>query len=215
MPSIWTSVKHKCHDSSRTSSGYQTRAGSLDIAHGGSDNLIRRRQPGEHFADAVFAKRAHAHFTRAIAQHGRRDLFVNQLAGIVIDYENLKNTKSAAEPGVGTISAAFPAHEAGPLGIRNIEVKLAHFVLCRNVRGTALFADFAHEALRHQSTRRGGNQEWLDPDINETGNSARGIIGMQRRKDQVTRQGSVNGNRGCLEVTNFPNHYHVRGLTQD
>src|SRR3974390_951220 len=41
---------------------------SIHVSHGGPDDFIRRRQPGQHLANPVFAQGAHTHFPGTIAQ---------------------------------------------------------------------------------------------------------------------------------------------------
>ena len=55
------------------------------IGHRRAHNFIHRRHAGEDFADAVLAERAPAGLPRAGAEDGRRQLFVNQFPGFVVN----------------------------------------------------------------------------------------------------------------------------------
>jgi len=74
----------------------------------------------------------------------------------------------------------------------------------------ALLAEPAHEPLGEESTHRRGDEEGLDPHVEETGDARDRVVRVQRAEDQVTGEGAADRDLRRLEVTHFPDHDDVR-----
>ena len=79
----------------------------------------------------------------------------------------------------------------------------------------ALLADLTRETLGQHEVDRSGHQERLDAHVQQTGDRARRVVGVERRQDQVTRQRGLDGNLRGLEVSNLTDHDDVGVLTQE
>ena len=99
--------------------------------------------------------------------------------------------------------------------VGDVEAELAHLVFGRNVGLGALLANPADQALSHQSARRGSHQEWLDPNIDQTGDGAGRVISVQSGEDKVTGQGCIDRDCGGFQVANFADHNHVGRLPKN
>ena len=58
-------------------------------------------------------------------------------------------------------------------------------------------------------------QKGLNPHIDQTGHGSGGVIRVDRRKNQVTSERSLNGDFRRLSVADFSDHDHVGILTQN
>ena len=81
--------------------------------------------------------------------------------------------------------------------------------------GAAAFANGAHQALAHNRDEGRGNQERLDPHVDQPGDGAGGIVGVEGAQNQVAGEGGLNGNLRRLQVAHFTDHNHVRVLPQE
>ena len=94
------------------------------------------------------------------------------------------------------------------------EVQARELGVGGRVGGGATLADFSDQALRHQGADGGGDQEGLDADVNQTGDGAGSVIGVEGGEDQVAGEGGVDGDGGGLHVADFPQHDDVGRLAQ-
>ena len=83
------------------------------------------------------------------------------------------------------------------------------------VRRAALRAEAAHEALGEHAAQRGGEQERFNAHVNQTGDGAGGIIGVQRGEHEVAGETGLHGNLRGFQVADFANHDDVRVLPQN
>ncbi len=79
----------------------------------------------------------------------------------------------------------------------------------------ALAADAACEALGGNEVDGGGDQERLDPHVEETVDGRGGVVRVQRREDQVAGKCRLHPDLGGFEVTDLTDHDHVRVLAQE
>ena len=79
----------------------------------------------------------------------------------------------------------------------------------------AVRADGTHQPLGHDGLHRRCHEERLDAHVHQPGESARGVVRMQRAEHQVTGQRSPDGDVGRLAVADLTHHHHVRVLSQD
>ena len=82
-------------------------------------------------------------------------------------------------------------------------------ILLVSACGGPLLAQPADEALREHTIKRSSNQVRIDTNINESGNRAGRVIGMQGRKDEVAGKSRLDRNSSRLLVTNLAYYYNV------
>ena len=95
-----------------------------------------------------------------------------------------------------------------------VDVQGSHFCFGQD-GGFLAGAEFAAEALGHDRADGAGDEEGFDPDVDETGDGAGGVVGVEGGKHQVAGEGCIDRNARGLEITDLTNHDDVRGLTQD
>src|SRR6185503_17950315 len=59
------------------------------------------------------------------------------------------------------------------------------------------------------------NQEWLDAHVDQTGDGAGGVVGVQGGQHQVTRERGLDGDLRRLEIAHFADHDDVRILPEE
>ena len=72
-----------------------------------------------------------------------------------------------------------------------------------------------NEALGKDAHDRRGNEEGLDPHVNQPCHGAWGIVRVQCRKDEVARQRGLDCDLGRFGVPDFAYHDHVGVLAKD
>ena len=77
-----------------------------------------------------------------------------------------------------------------------------------------MFANLADQALGHGGAQRGGHKEGLHADVDETGDGAGRVVGVQGGEHHVTGERGVDGDLGGLKVANFTDHHDVRRLAE-
>ena len=82
------------------------------------------------------------------------------------------------------------------------------------VFGFAVEADFADQALGDDAFDGGGDQERLEAQVEQAGDGAGGVVGVQGAEDQVAGQGRLHGDLGGFLVADFADQDDVRVLTQ-
>src|SRR5882724_8357932 len=90
----WASITWACGCRISGFFGHSSSASLVHVSHRRLNDFIRRGQTGLGLANAVLAQGAHAHFARASAQDRRRHFFIDQLAGFVINDENLEDAET-------------------------------------------------------------------------------------------------------------------------
>ena len=118
-----------------------------------------RGETRKDFADAILAKGAHAHLPGALAQNTGGDTIVNEFAALIIDDKNFKDAEAAAIAGVIAIGTALAFLDVGIFHLIRGDAQGAQFAVGGDIRGGALFANFADEALSHEAAGGRGDQE--------------------------------------------------------
>ncbi len=77
-----------------------------------------------------------------------------------------------------------------------------------------VLAEHADQPLGHDRLDRAGHEERLDAHVDQTGDRRRGVVGVQRREDQVAGQGGLDRDLGHLAVADLADEDDVRRLTQ-
>src|SRR5690242_17479279 len=86
------------------------------------------------------------------------------------------------------------------------ESDAAEIITLNLLLGFAMRTDRADKTLGHDGFNRGGNEEWFDAHVNEAGECARSVVGVERAEDKVAGKGSADGNFGGFEVADFADH---------
>ena len=76
-------------------------------------------------------------------------------------------------------------------------------------RDDAAFADDAHQTLGQHGYQRGADEVVFHAHVGESCDSAGGVVGMERRKNEVAGEGGADGDVGGFAVADFTNHDHV------
>src|SRR5207244_10151107 len=62
--------------------------------------------------------------------------------------------------------------------------------------------------------QRGGDEEWLEAKVQQSGDGAGGVVGMQRGEDQMAGERGLHGNFGGFFIADFADENDVGVLTQ-
>ena len=98
---------------------------------------------------------------------------------------------------------------------RGIEPELAEHLLRRADRLRALVAGLAHEALGEQAHERRGDEERLDPHVDEPRDAAGGVVRMDSREHEVTGERRGDRDLGRLAVADLADHDDVGIVAQE
>ena len=93
--------------------------------------------------------------------------------------------------------------------------RLEQIGLRRRVRLAAVGAELARESLREHGRDRRAGQERLDAHLAEARDRGGRVVRMQRREDEVPREGGFDRDLGGLRVADLPDHDHVGIRAQD
>ena len=80
--------------------------------------------------------------------------------------------------------------------------------------GFTVEADFSHQALGDDSFDGGCNQEGFQPQVEETGDGAWGIVGVERAEDEVAGEGGLHGDFGGFLIADFADQDDIGVLAQ-
>src|SRR5713226_2510386 len=145
-------------------------------------------------------------------------LLDRQLADGVVDHHRL------VDAGAPVVSGAV----AGLAPLRPVDhPRLARLLLLRRqpdllqllrggqVRLAALLAEDAHQALRQHADQGRPHQVGLDAHVDEAGDGARGVVGVDGAEDEVAGQRGLDGDLRRLAVADLADHDHVRVLAEE
>ena len=76
-------------------------------------------------------------------------------------------------------------------------------------------AERTYQTLGLEGAHGAADEEGLDAHVEQTGDAADGIVGVQGGEHQVTGQSATDGDFDGFLVTHFPHHDHVRVTTQN
>src|SRR6266403_1059567 len=167
------------------------------IARDAQDFLLRG-QPG---CDPAHRVRAQRHHPARLA--GRADLGVGgaamyQRAQRVVKGQQLVDSGATLIAGLPALRTAgrnkTPPRRIGLLAVRT---------------------QLADQALRQYSEQRGGEQERLDPHVDQSRDGRGRIVRMQGGEHQVTGERRLHRDLGGLQVPDLADHHDVRILPQD
>ena len=179
-----------------------------------AQDFIEGGNPFACFQHAVFEQVFHSCGTRGAAQILRWGSFECHFADFVIHAQEFIDPLAAAEACVVAVGAASTFHECGCFELFLGDTCGDDFLVWWVVWDLALGADNSDQALGHDRDDRAGHEEGLDADIHKTGDGRGGIVGVEGRKNQVSRKGCLDGDFGGFVVADFPNKDDVRGLPE-
>ena len=81
-------------------------------------------------------------------------------------------------------------------------------------RGAAFFADGPDQPLGQHRHQRRGNQERFNPHVNQTGDRAGRVIGVEGAQDEMPGERGLNGDLRCFQVAHFPQHDDIGVLAE-
>ena len=137
-------------------------------------------------------------------------------ADVVGDGQHLHDGATPLVAAAVALRAAHRVVDGGAVeGVRVDLVGLEHLRVERPLhRRLAVGAEAAVEALRLGEDERRGEQERRDAHVDETGDDAGGVVGVQRREHQVARERGLHGDVGRLAVADLADEADVRVLAQ-
>src|SRR5678815_2098182 len=127
--------------------------------------------------------------------------------------EQLEHSGTPAASGEAALRAAGAATK--PLGFGPRNSKAVHINDVWRVRLCTRGAVQPHEALRHNAKNHTGSDASLDAKFREAADGCNGVIGMQRREDQMSGHGCMNCGLRRLRIPNFADQDHIRILSKN
>src|SRR6185437_10858659 len=205
-------------------------------------DFFDRGEAPEHHARTVVAHRVHALRDRGPLDRLRVRALQDEGAHGVVDDEELVDAAPAHEPLLHALIAAarlvedrrgahLLAHElvvepvdgvlrrdhaaALPRKAIGVEAELGELVVRGRVGHLAVLAEHADEALGEDADDAGAHQEGLDLHLDEAGDGAGRVVGVDGREHEVAGEGGVDGDLRRLLVTDLADHDHVRILPEE
>src|ERR1051325_9458596 len=180
-----------------------------------AQNFLDGRRSRLDLDPSVVAQGAHAVFDGFVRDGRGRGAVHHQRANRFADKQQFVNSQPALITERPAIFAPGPFVERGRVNFVLGKTDLAQVIALHCLRRFAGWTNGANKALRHDRLDGGGDEKWLDAHVDQTGECAWGVVRVQRRKNQVTRQRSANGNLRRFEVANFADHDDVRILAKN
>ncbi len=69
--------------------------------------------------------------------------------------------------------------------------------------------------MRDEGLHHRGEQKRLHIHVEQTGDAADGVVGVQRAEDKVAGHRGADGDIRGLDIANLADHYHIRILSQN
>jgi hypothetical protein len=166
-------------------------------------------------AQAVLAQGVHAEFDGFLLDDHGGGAVGDQFADGIGDVEQLVEAAAAAVAGLAAGVAAGTGEELFVAEFVGGDAELAEDGLVGLVGGFAVLADGADEALGEHAFERGGDEERLAAHVDETGDGAGGVVGVEGGEHQVAGERGLDGDGGGFLVAHFPDHDAVRVLAEE
>ena len=138
--------------------------------------------------------------------------FDHQIADVVRHSEQFERADAATEAGPPALTTAQSLHHHA-VG-RRLEA-LRKFGGGDLASATTLFADPANESLGQNPLHAGSDQERLDSHVEQPGRRPGGVVGVERREDEMAGQGRLHRGLGGLEVADLADHDDVGVVPQN
>jgi hypothetical protein len=133
----------------------------------------------------------------------------------LVDHERLVDADTAPEP-ADAVHAPDRLEELRfgdlPLGETAFDQEVGVDVLIHHL---APFAELPDQALGHDDVHRVGEQERLDAHVIEARDRADGVVGVQRREDQVAGVGELHRKVGGDLVAHLAHHHDIGVVAED
>ena len=111
--------------------------------------------------------------------------------------------------------AAFAVEKILLANLAARELELVEKCLCRLIRAPALRTNAAEQTLTENGFEGGGNQERLDPHIDQTRDRAGRVVCVQGGENQMPRERSLDRDLRRLQIARLADHDAVRILAQE
>ena len=164
-------------------------------------------------AKAVLAQGDHALLQRLGPQRGGRLALGDQVGDGRGNQADLVERRPAGVTGLAAVLAARRMEDGG--GALRGKADLPQVCLWRRGGRLAARAEKPHQPLSDKGSYRGADQERLHPHVDQSGDPADGVVGVQGAEDQVAGQRSPDGDLRGFEVAHFPHHDYVRVAAQN
>src|SRR5262245_4467378 len=181
-----------------------TELASTQIRRGGAGHFFDRGKSLHDLAPAVLPQCDHAFLERLVADHVGVGALHHQFLDAIAGEHELDEPAPAAVARLPALAAAgaFPKL-LGVFAFRDAGEIVGHVAVVRFVFDLALLADVSHQPLGHDALDGARHQKRLHAHIDQTRESARGIVGVQRAEHPVAGERRLNGVLGCLQVADF------------
>src|SRR5215212_2853897 len=201
------SVTPRIGDPSFTASYLYLTIATSDRVQASDDFGDRRDALGDEL-DAPVAEGSHALLDRECLDLVVVRLAHEQLLHLLRDPEQLVDadpvlvSRPEAEVAPGSLQEPAPGWTARLL----VKLELFDRRLVWHRAGTA---DPAHETLAHDADHRGGDEERLDPEVEEALDGSGSVGRVQRRQDEVARQRRLDADPRGLDVAHLADEDHI------
>src|ERR1700730_7436753 len=185
------------------------------VRGGVAHDFLDRRHPRLELGDAGHAQGLHAEPDRLLLELGGGGAVDHQLLERIPQRHHLVERDAALVPAVVAGAAAARLEDLEGADLLRLDADVGER-LRRNVdRLLALLAQLAGEPLGEDEVHRGGHQERLDAHVEQAGDGAWRVVGVQRGEHQVAGERGLDPDLGGLEVADLADHDDVRVLAQE
>src|SRR5262249_19074062 len=187
----------------------------LPLRQRDSEDLLDRRGPLDHLHQSGLPKGLHAVPLGLFTDLGRRRILQNHVTKWLGDGHHFIDGDATLHSREVARRAALPAVE------RHVRQSLGGVPIGNQIlfaarhRLPAVFADPAAQSLGEDEQERGRQQEWLDAHVEQPRDRRRTVVRVQRREDQMARQGGADRDLRRFEVTRLAYENDVRVLSQE
>ena len=182
---------------------------------GHPQHFFNSRASGFNLVPAVHPQGPHA-FGDCLLGDGRGGRAIqNQWAKCLVQNQYFIDALAALVTQLPALFAADTMPKLRRFDVRRRETDFEQVIPLDLPFSFATLAYIPHQPLGHDRFDGGGDQKWLDAHVNQPGERARRVIGVERAEHQVPGQRSANRNFGRFQVADFPHHDHIRVLPEN
>ena len=192
-----------------------TGGGSVALDPRYPHHLFETRHTLGQLAQRGLTQRAHAAFDGHVFDLEEVFGAVDEVADGVVDGKDLEDAGAAEVAGVAAADAAGAFFDDDPFAGRGLQVEHAGLLHAERAVAFAVFADAAHEPLRHRADERRRDEKGLDTEVDQARDRRRRIVGVQRRENEVAGQRGLNGILRGFLIANLADHDDVGILAED
>ncbi len=166
-------------------------------------------------AEAVFAEGVHAEFDGFLFDDDGGGAAGDEFADGFGDVEEFVETGASAVSGLAADFATGAGEELFIAEFVGGDTELGEDGFRGFVGDFAFLADGADEALGEDAFEGGGDEEGFAAHVDEAGDSAGGVVGVECGEDEVAGKGGLDGDGGGFLVAHFPDHDAVWVLAEE